>query len=433
VKCVPAAFFTPAPGLTGWLAPGATLAPWRTSAIQALGLAITLWLSIPWASRAAGDEFILKNGGRVEGELLNPDQSPRENYVVRLADDQQVTLDAKQVRQVRPKSESLRAYEQWLPKMPQSADGNWKMADWCGRHKLREQEQFHLAEAIRLNPDHESARRRLGYIRLEGRWIKPEEHQREQGYQLHGGRYRASQDIEAIERREEQERAEKELAVAIRRLRDDLRGGRSPEDVRHQLMEFRQPLAVPALSEALAEEKDRSLRAICIDVLGQIEGPAATAALVQGALNDPDQETRLQCVDQLEHRQDPRAADAMVQALESRNSRRINRAAVALRRLGDRGAIPYLIDVLRTKHVQQIQSNPGQIGASFPRDGTGGMGGLTLGSQTIRREVVQENRSVLDALIALSGGANFLYDQARWRQWYAETNTVAEANLRRTE
>ena len=401
--------------------------------------AMVLMLLIATASKSGGDEFILKNGGRLEGELLNPDQSPRQNYVVRLGDNQQVTLDAGQVRQVRPKSESQRAYEQWLTKMPQTAEGNWKMADWCGRHKLREQEQLHLAEVIRLEPDHELARRRLGYIRLEGQWIKPEEHQREQGYQLHGGRYRVSQDIEAIQRREEQERAEKELekelARTIGRLRDEVRKGGSSGEARQQLMKFRQPLAVPALAEALAEEQDRTFKAVCIDVLGQIEGPAAMGALVQGALDDPDQETRLQCVDQLQRRQDPRATDELVQALKSRNSRRINRAAVALGRLKDPWVIPYLIDVLRTKHVQQIQSNPGQIGASFSRDGSGGsgLGGLQLGGQTIRREYVQDNRAVLDALIALSGGANFLYDQARWRQWYIQTNTVAEANLRRTD
>ena len=34
---------------------------------------------------APGEVFILKGGGRVEGELLNPDQSPRASYVVKTA------------------------------------------------------------------------------------------------------------------------------------------------------------------------------------------------------------------------------------------------------------------------------------------------------------------------------------------------------------
>lgn len=34
---------------------------------------------------AAGDVFLLANGGRVEGQLANPDESPRKSYVIKLA------------------------------------------------------------------------------------------------------------------------------------------------------------------------------------------------------------------------------------------------------------------------------------------------------------------------------------------------------------
>ena len=59
-------------------------------------------------STAGSDEFVLKNGGRVEGELTNRDQSPRTTYVVRDKNGHTITLDADQVRGVKVQSESER-------------------------------------------------------------------------------------------------------------------------------------------------------------------------------------------------------------------------------------------------------------------------------------------------------------------------------------
>ena len=39
--------------------------------------------SIGGANPARADLFVLRTGGQVEGELLNPDEKPRESYVVK--------------------------------------------------------------------------------------------------------------------------------------------------------------------------------------------------------------------------------------------------------------------------------------------------------------------------------------------------------------
>ena len=49
---------------------------------------------------AAGEVFVLSNGGRVEGELLNADEKPRTSYKIKLASGGQLSFEASQVKQV---------------------------------------------------------------------------------------------------------------------------------------------------------------------------------------------------------------------------------------------------------------------------------------------------------------------------------------------
>ena len=64
--------------MTGFLMPGRAIS---FAAVATLFLAVLC--GRPASVRA--DVFLLANGGRVEGELLNPDQTPRKSYLVRTA------------------------------------------------------------------------------------------------------------------------------------------------------------------------------------------------------------------------------------------------------------------------------------------------------------------------------------------------------------
>jgi hypothetical protein len=51
------------------------------------------------------------------------------------------------------------------------------------------------------------------------------------------------------------------------------------------------------------------------------------------------------------------------------------------------------------------------------------------GPRIANRQV--KNRSVLEALLALTDNVNFEFDQTKWRRWYAEKDVPADVNLRR--
>ncbi|MFH1268203.1 MAG: hypothetical protein ABIK89_20990 [Planctomycetota bacterium] len=57
-------------------------------------LIAALLLVAAWPHAGRGEVFVLASGGRVEGELLNPDESPRQSYVVKTQAGVEITLSA---------------------------------------------------------------------------------------------------------------------------------------------------------------------------------------------------------------------------------------------------------------------------------------------------------------------------------------------------
>ena len=115
--------------------------------------------------------------------------------------------------------------------------------------------------------------------------------------------------------------------------------------------------------------------------------------------------------------------------LRNKDNNHVNQAGFALGKLGDKSAIPALIDALVTTHTFTVQEgNPGQIGAGFSPHGGGG---LSVGSTVKRVKKDMQNQAVLDALATLAGGANFGFDERAWKNWYAQQTKPRDADSRR--
>ena len=378
------------------------------------------------------DTFLLSSGGSVDGELLNPDQSPRETYIVRTVSGGQLTLDQSQVLRIIAKSDAELRYEQLLPKMPDTILGNWQMAEWCRQKKLLDQRQRHLKEIVRRDPAHEKARLALGFSRVEGKWVKADQWMQQQGYVRHGGAWRTRQELAWQSRQREVELLQLRWKRQLKLLRDRL-DGRDGEKAKADILAIRDVMAAPALAELFEDEEDARLRRLYIEVLGRLNSSVAVKALIRGVLHDDDAETRLSCLDQLEGNGRRSAVTAFIAGLKSKDNRVVNRAAVGLRRLNDPSAVLPLVDALTTNHLFKIgRGSPGQMSASFGGpSGGGGLGGLSMGGgpKTVEKEL--DNIEVLNALVSLVEGANFQYDKQRWLQWYAETHAPNVASLRR--
>jgi hypothetical protein len=366
---------------------------------------------------SSADVVVLNNDGRVSGTLVNPNESPRKNYIVR-TEIGEITIDKSQVKEVIRQSPEELEYERIRFTFPDTAEEQWKLAEWCRDKGLSQQRTFHMERVIQLDPDHKQARAGLGYGQADGRWVRREDVMKERGYVRYKGRWMLPQDVEIQERKRQVEMAQKEWYNKLRRLRGQLddRGPRAALALA-ELKNLSDPEAVPAIAELLKSERVAAVKRLLINALGRTKSPDAVRVLADVALEASDEDMRFEAISYLKEMQSPAAVSYLVDALKSRDNVRINRAGDALGELGDKSAIGPLIAVLVTVHKEKVQQGgAGSLSPSF--DSNGGIGFGVGGKSVILRHNVQ-NRGVHAGLVKLAGGPDFGFDGQAWGNWHA--------------
>jgi hypothetical protein len=399
---------------------------------------LTLALFALGATTAWADIFVLTNGGRVQGTLVNREESPRKTYVVRTAGGE-LTFEKAQVKEVLTQTAAQREYEDLAPRAADTIEGQWQIAEWCREHHLSRERAVHLERIIELDPDHRGARIGLGYVQMEGRWVRPDQYMEERGYVRYQGKWRMPQEIEMLEQKKKDEVAERAWYGKLKRLRDMLDDDRQGSKAHDEIIGIEDPAAVAALSSYLDKESVARVRPLYVQALGRIGTGPALQQLVAASMDDDDEEVRISSIEQIVPHKQPQIVAAYVAGLKSNDNARINRAAIALGQLKDPSTIDPLIKALVTRHKHQasVGSGPNQIGAAFSPDGSGGLGGgmgsggLSVGSAP-PKYVYQDltNRDVLSALVGIAG-VNFGYDVTAWRSWYASQKKAPAIELRR--
>ena len=396
------------------------------TAICAVGV---LLLAVCCQARA--DVFLLSSGGQVEGRLLNPDESPRQSFIVEPLAGGRLVLPPGDVDRYVVKSDLENRYEELLPEVQDSVTGHWKMAEKCETAGLKEQREFHLEQILRHDTDHEPTRRALGYNRVDGRWQRPNEYMAEQGFVRHRGSWRLPQEllIEQRERANEAEIVEWRKKVRLWRewivkRRDRMATGLA------NMRAIRDPRAVPALAAQLRQAKEPlALKQLYIDILSYFpDNGTSIGALTYVALHEPDGQTREKALDALATTGSHVATLAFIKALSDNDNKMVRRAGIGLGFMNqpETTTLP-LIDALVTEHKYTVGG-----GGMQPSFGSGGSG-LSMGGKpkTIKKKL--NNDPVLHALTTMHQGVNFGFDQDSWRRWYIQNNTPRDVNLRRSE
>jgi hypothetical protein len=128
-----------------------------------LALVTALLIACVFAAPAGAEVFHLHSGGTVHGELVNRDQAPRTEYVVKTSSGGEVTIPSEQVKKVTRQNPAEVKYDQIRSTYPDTVDGQWKLAEWCRQNKLLKARHAHLERVIELDPNHAEARHGLGY------------------------------------------------------------------------------------------------------------------------------------------------------------------------------------------------------------------------------------------------------------------------------
>ena len=382
---------------------------------------------------ARGEVFVLATGGEVHGELVNADESPRRQYVIRPYEGGQIALAADRVVDVIQQQAAEIAYDRIKSQHEDSVDGNWMLAEWCRKNQLTLPRKFHLERILQLDPEHSEARRLLGFERSDGEWQTRDEIMQSRGYVKHGGRWILPQAVKILQDRKVEQQISKEWYDRIGRYDGWLDSDKRARAEEH-LLAIHSPHAVDALAKRLEAAKRERDRQIYAEALSNIGTATAVRALVKHTLEDPNEDFRYFCLDLLERSKPPIAVSSFAAALTSKDNRQVNRAAMGLAVMADKSVVGPLIESLITTHKFKIGKDSGgamsmTFGGGGGNSGTGfGTGG---GPKIITRDF--RNEQVLAALTELTG-KDFDYDVSAWKYWLASQKPAGpKLNSRRDD
>jgi hypothetical protein len=179
----------------------------------------------------------------------------------------------------------IQEYLQRRVQLRERADDHWKLAMWCEQNGLKEQATAHLHQVLRLDAKRENAWKHLGYKRIGGHWIKPEE--------------AAAAKTEA----REQQKANNHWKPILERLRNGIQSkdvSRRAESEK-SLAQIRDRGAVPMVWATLGRG-DASMQKVAVQVLGQIDDPSASRSLVMLAVFSGSADVRRKAIETLRQR-----------------------------------------------------------------------------------------------------------------------------------
>jgi hypothetical protein len=220
----------------------------------------------------------------------------------------------------------------------------------------------------------------------------------------------------------------------IEQLRKWLTGRRQDKaaEAHAELLAINDPAAAEAVVAVLRRENDPNMKRLWMEVASHLNHRAVVDVFVHLSLTDPDEDIRHQSLEYLIQSGRPGLATPYIRALTNKDNEIINRAGAALGQIGDRDAIGPLIEALISKHrIKLSDANPDQHAYTFSKDGSAFNFGGSSGPQVVTQAL--RNRSVLDALITMSGGTSFDFDQQQWRGWHAAQAKAAAVDIRRDQ
>jgi hypothetical protein len=384
-------------------------------------------------SGARGDRFQLAGGGQVEGRLIESNDDDKSLLVIELTDGGQLKIPRSEVTRIESRSGVEDEYKTLARSSPDTIEAHLRLAEWCRERKLRDNAQQHFARILELDADHEAARAALGFRQKDGQWMTRNDVMAARGLVLYEGRYVAPQHVELLERQKQTKISQADWGKHLEQLRRWLTGRRQDRaaEALAEIQQLRDPAATEAVVAMLRREDDPALRRLWIEVASRLNRRPAIDALVELSLTDPDPEIRHDCLDHLIKSCRPGLATPYIRALNDSDNEIVNRAAAALGQIGDRDAINPLIDALITKHRFKVgDGDPDQHAYTFsPESGafSFGGGGPQIVTQALR------NPDVLSALVTLSDGQSFDYDQRQWRRWLAAQAKLHAVDIRRDQ
>jgi hypothetical protein len=171
------------------------------------------------ATPAVADVVLLRNGGRLEGSA-----SEEGDRIVLRLESGVVRIPKAEVLQVQKTPAPLDEYQSRAAALGNDATAHWELALWCETAGLSRSARIEWEAVIRIDPEHAAAREKLGYEKVEGRWLRGTELLVAQGMVKVDGAWVTREEADAIaaakKKREEDRIAAAERARVARLERE---------------------------------------------------------------------------------------------------------------------------------------------------------------------------------------------------------------------
>lgn len=182
------------------------------------------FLLLAAASGAWADTVHLRNGSSLQGRVIR-----KGDQVLVEMDFGTVAVAASEVLRIDSDLSPIQEFEERRREIsPNDPDALVALALWARERELDSRARELLEKALALAPDHEGARRALGFRLHEGRWLSDEQYFAETGRVKFRGAWIPREEAEKIEREE----AEQRDAAAARRMLAEAERSRAEAEAR---------------------------------------------------------------------------------------------------------------------------------------------------------------------------------------------------------
>lgn len=395
----------------------------KNQAFVALMAAMTFFAFASNGSTASADVLVMKNGSRLEGEIVDQKDGLLK---VKVNESAFVEVQAVQVVKIIKK---MTRWQELAKRRALIKEGDvealFELSKWCKKNFLAKDGRRICQEIIALKPDHLGARAVLGYVKSSGQWILEKDFYKAKGYVRYKGRWIPKE-----------EAAREKLKITLKKriftlLKYYRRGNKKAVEASEEILTLKpKDLAGPLLLPYLDEKKD-SIRRLIAEALGNTGYDAAALPLLEKALNDDTYSVAVQAGKALWRLENKgtvtEAKKKLVQSLFHRYERVRLRAANILREINDQSTVPYLIEALylrKARKVSEVQESHGVVRGGNQARGVFGrynlpanQGAGVVRTREVTKLVYAFNPSSRKALRAITG-KDFDYDKAEWFRWW---------------
>ncbi|OYP38486.1 hypothetical protein [Rhodopirellula sp. MGV] len=407
-----------------------------TGRLVASLLGLTSMVAGPSIASVHADTVELLGGATIDGKILREGEDGRRPVIVEIDPDLKVAVPRVRVRKtIQEDDEELQWYRAELAKLPNDAEAHYEFARQCKAHHLSAQCDYHFRRAVELDPNHSKARAALQYVKDGNEWVRFEDLQRQRGLIETSKGWQVPEVYLRLEAQDEARSETNRWKTELTKLRTAIlrNNKRSPEAL-ETLKAIDDPLATTAFAEALKDSRGSSadspaLRRIYLDKLAAFKNMGAVAALVECGMFEPDSVLRGEALHHLQSYGASSAVATYLQVLRNPKTKPadITAALRALMYFPDPELWEDYVNALTTEYRTIAPPGPSmQVG----RSSTGGMG-MNMGGKPQEKIEYQQNADALALLKEIAPEADYRYDEAMWRTFFANKLMGDVSDLRR--